>query len=112
MAGRDQIREAGIIAYLLYGISVPLGPVIFLGIIYAYAKRDGVQGTYAESHMVWLIRTFWLTLAATIIGVVTYVFLIGIVILGMTWLWFVYRVVKGFVIFNDGNPIADARSWF
>jgi len=112
MADRDPVREVGMIAYLLYGLSIPFGPVIFLGLIYAYAKRGAVAGTYLESHLDWLIRTFWLTLVATIIGIVLYILLIGILILAVVWLWFLYRVVRGFVIFNDGNPMPNPQSWF
>ena len=112
MKQRDTLRETGLIAYLLYGISIVVSPAVIAGIIYAYMKRDAVAGTFVESHMTWLIRTFWLTLIGSLVGVALSIVVVGILLLGLVWLWFVYRVVKGFVVFNDGQPIDDAQAWF
>ena len=112
MTQRDAIRETGLIAYLLYGLSIVVSPAVLAGIIFVYLKHDAVRGSYVDSHMTWLARTFWWSLAGTVVGMVLTVILIGFVIMGLVWLWFVYRVVKGFVAFNDGQPINDPQAFF
>jgi len=112
MASPEQDRETGLIAYILYGLSIIVGVAIIVAIIFAYVKRDSVAGSFVESHLEWLIRTFWITFIAGIIGGILCIILIGFVILFVVWLWFIYRVVKGFVIFIDGRPIDDPQAWF
>jgi uncharacterized membrane protein len=112
MDDRDMVRETGLIAYFLFGISIVAGPVIFAGIIYVYMKRADVRGTYADSHFEWLIRTFWILLIASLIGYVLILVFVGFILLGLLWLWFVFRVVKGFVAFNDGQPMRDPQALF
>jgi uncharacterized membrane protein len=111
MEEKDVIRETGVIAYVLYGVSIIASPAVLAGVIYVYMKRDAMRGTWAEGHMTWLIRTFWLAIAASLVSVVLSVVVIGFFLLGLVWLWFVYRVVKGFVAFNDGQPIADPDAY-
>jgi uncharacterized membrane protein len=111
MPDENKIRETGLIAYVLYGVSIVFGPAIFVGLIFAYLKREEIAGTYVASHFEWLIRTFWITLIVGIAGVILSLVLVGILVLGVVWLWFVYRIVKGFILFNDSQPIPDPKAW-
>lgn len=45
-----------------YSMTVALvgGIGLIVSVIIAYMKRDAVKGTYLESHIRWIIRTFWI----------------------------------------------------
>ena len=108
---RETARQVGLTAYILYGVSVVMPPVALAAVFFAHYKRPHVEGTFIESHLTWLIRTFWLTLVFGIIGAVLTIVLIGFLILFVAGVWYVFRVVKGFVVFNDGKPLADPEGW-
>ena len=89
------------------------GIVGIVGIILAYVKRSEATGTWLESHYRWLIRTFWYSLLWGAIGAVVFVVL-AIIIVGLfigyliwvaTTIWVMYRLVRGYVLFNDSKPI-------
>jgi len=109
---KEKIREGGIIAYALFGGAIIIAPTAFAGVIYAYLTRQDAAGTVLESHLTWLIRTFWITLIVSVVGIVLLLILIGWLILAAVSLWYIYRIVKGFVLFSDNKPIVDPRAWF
>ena len=105
---------------LLMGI---LGPVTVVGsfltgwpsiiaVILNYVKRSEVRGTWLrESHFRWQIRTFWYGLLWVVLCVLFVVLTLGIGIL-IAWLplaivslWFVYRVVRGWMALGAGRPM-------
>lgn len=110
MMDNDRIRQTGLIAYILYGAAAVFPPTAIAGVIYAHYKREEVAGSYIESHMTWLIRTFWLTVVFGLIGYVLALVLIGFVILFAVGVWYIFRVVKGFVAFHDGKPVRNPQS--
>jgi uncharacterized membrane protein len=89
-------------AWLLAIIAVIIGAV----------KRDDTRGTYLESHVSWLSRTFWWGLVWIVVsGVITFILVItviGILIWWLPWtvlfLWYLYRVIKGWVRLSEGRP--------
>ena len=89
------------------------GIVGIVGIILAYVKRSEATGTWLESHYRWLIRTFWYSLLWGAIGAVVFVVL-AIIIVGLfigyliwvaTTIWVLYRLVRGYMLFNESKPI-------
>lgn len=111
---RDDIQQIGMITYILYGVAVVIPPVALAGVIYAYAKRDEVSGSFVESHLTWLIRTFWLYLAVWAVGIALVLTIIGLLVawlvFGVAVILYVFRIVKGFVVFNDGQPLPDPET--
>ena len=93
------IGAATIIGSFLFSI-----PSI-IAIILSYVKRSEVRGTFLESHFRWQIRTFWFALLWAVIGVLTFLLLIGMAILALTGLWVIYRVVRGWLALRDRRPI-------
>ena len=88
------------------------GIVGIVGIILAYVKRSEATGTWLESHYRWLIRTFWYSLLWGAIGAVVFVVLaiivglfIGYLIWVATTIWVLYRLVRGYMLFNESKPI-------
>jgi uncharacterized membrane protein len=118
---------ATLLAYGLFGVGAIAGlvssgfPVIaplmgligIGGVIVAYVKRDDARGTWVASHLRWLIRTFWFSLLWAVIGWIVLITLgliligipIAIVIWGAASIWVLYRVIRGYLLFNDNKPV-------
>ncbi len=91
-------------AWLLAAVAVILG---------AY-NRDDVRGTFLESHFSWLSRTFWWGLVWIVVfGILSVLLFITVILIPLAYLlylglfvWYLYRVVKGWIRLNKGQPIA------
>lgn len=82
-----------------------------IAVILNYIKRNAAQGTWVDSHFRWQIRTFWFGLLWVSLCLLFIVATLGIGIL-IAWLplaivtvWFIYRVARGWIALNDGQPM-------
>ncbi len=83
-----------------------------VAIVVGMATRDAVRGTWVESHYSWLARTFWWGLLwIAICGVITailFLTIVGILVWWLPWailfLWYLYRVIRGWILLNDRKP--------
>lgn len=98
-----------LVAHGLLVFAPLVGIAGIIGVIIAYVKRDDARGTWVESHLAWLIRTFWWSLLWDVIAVIAFLTLIGIpialLILVATSIWGIYRLVRGSLYFKDSKPI-------
>jgi uncharacterized membrane protein len=82
-----------------------------IAVILNYVERSEVRGTWLESHFRWQIRTFWFGLLwVTLCGLFIVATLgIGILIawmpLMLVGLWFIYRIVRGWLRLMDHLPM-------
>lgn len=76
-----------------------------LAVILNYVKRGEVRGTWLESHFRWQIRTFWFGLLWAVLGAITFIIVIGWIILTVDCIWIIYRIVKGWLNLNDNKPM-------
>lgn len=116
---RQPPATGALVAYILFGIAALVGfaghgflsLVGIVGVILAYVSRGDSRGTWVESHLTWLIRTFWWSLLWNVLGglVVLGTLFLGYPIAWVIWvataIWVIYRVVRGFLLFNDRRPI-------
>jgi uncharacterized membrane protein len=100
-----KVRDVALIVYILQFASLIAGVTALIGVIVNYLKRDEAAGTLYESHFTWQIRTFWGAVIGAVVGGVTWWFFLGFLVWGATYVWFIYRVVRGFLNFNDGKPM-------
>lgn len=105
LSAPENDRLAVHIIYALYAASLIFQIPSLFAVILAYLKRDDVAGTYLETHVSWQIRTFWIWLLLTVIGWASVIFLVGWLILGFAYLWFVYRIVKGWLRLSNEEPV-------
>ncbi|WP_111495482.1 MULTISPECIES: DUF4870 family protein [Marinobacter] len=100
----DPARNLAVAVYILQALAFFLGGITgLIGVIINYVKLDEVTGTWVEPHFRWQIKTFWIGLAWTVIGIITAPILVGwFILLGIT-IWVIYRVVKGALALNDGK---------
>jgi uncharacterized membrane protein len=101
---------AGIVGHGML-VGAPLLTIVgVVAVIVAYITRGDARGTWAESHLSWLIRTFWWSLLWNCLGWLLAVTLIGLPLALVVWvattIWVIYRVVRGYLRFHDSAPVA------
>ena len=88
-----------------------IGWTSLIAVILNYVKRSDVRGTWLESHFRWQIRTFWFGLlwALLCLFFVFATLFVGVLVvwlpLGILTLWFIYRVVRGWLALADKRPM-------
>lgn len=122
---KDPNRSLTIALYVLYIVAIfSAGLLAVIALIINYVKRGDVQGSIFESHFTWQIRTFWWYLFWNIIAFVPFFFLfftgenpdafagvaLGasafcVAVIGLSWIWIVYRAIKGLIRVNDNQPM-------
>jgi uncharacterized membrane protein len=104
------LKDITQIVYLCQVLSCFFGISTIVGVIINYCKRDAVKGTWLESHFTWQLRTFWISLAVSIIGWIFIFVLFGFLILAVNLVWIIYRVVKGWLLLSENKPIPDSTA--
>ena len=93
------------IIYALYAASFLIGITAIVAIVMNYIKKEDVAGTFLESHFRWQIRTFWFGMLWGMLGVITFVLVIGWFVLIVNGIWIIYRIAKGWLRLNDNKPM-------
>jgi uncharacterized membrane protein len=84
-----------------------------IAVILNYAKRDDVRGTWLASHFRWQIRTFWFGVLWVALCGVFIVLTLGLgllvvwVPLGLVGVWFIYRIVRGWLQLLERRPLYE-----
>lgn len=122
---KDPNRTLTFILYVLYIVAIfSAGILAIVALLINYLKLDAVKGSIFESHFRFQIRTFWWYLIWTVLAFVPFilVFFTGqdpalfagvtlgasafcVAVLGLSWLWIVYRAIKGIMRLNDNLAI-------
>jgi len=102
-----KLKDLTMLVYILQAVGLFVGLTWIAAVIVNYVKREDVRGTWMESHFDWQIKTFWIGLAASIVGWITLWILIGWLILLAVAIWSIYRIVKGWLALNDRKPLPD-----
>ena len=115
-ARHESLRKICLFDYALHiaGPLLSMGALSVIALIVNYIKRDDARGTLYASHMTWMIRTFWWTLAWMLIiavpaalltvisfGLLSFVFLLPA-------LWFLYRMIRGLLALTEGKAMPMA----
>lgn len=103
-----QPPELRVLAHVVYALQAlffltAITPVI--GVVINYVRQEEAQGTLYESHFRWQIRTFWYGLLWSVIGAVTFFIVIGWGILLAATVWYIYRIVKGWLRLVESKPM-------
>ena len=98
------------VLYILHAISpFTLWSLSLLAVIIGAFARDSVRGTYVETHYAYLLRTFlWGIVWLAILTLIFAITVIGLFLLAIPWgvltIWYLYRVIRGWLRLNDGKP--------
>ncbi|WP_296245637.1 MULTISPECIES: DUF4870 family protein [unclassified Psychrobacter] len=118
------------ITYLLYILSYFTAGLLWIVPIFMnYAKRRDADGIWLATHFDWQIKTFWYSIVWFVIGVLIVTFAlggfgvgmfadsgniaivsvllasVGFIIMGFTFIWHLYRIVRGWIALTDGRPV-------
>ncbi len=104
---QQSAKNLTFISYILFFLGViSLGVFSTIGVILAYVRRKGLENTIFYSHLSYLIKTFWIFIALQIIGfILIYAKGIGIIVLVLGYIWYIYRLVSGFTKLSDNKAI-------
>ena len=108
----EKLKNLVLGVHILYAASFVLGFTSVVGLVIAYMKRPEAAGTIWESHFSYAIRTFWIGLAMGVVGVILIIVGIGVLILIFGFVWYIVRVVRAFLAWNDNIAIANPKRFF
>jgi uncharacterized membrane protein len=107
------------IANVMYALHA-LAPFTFwtlavAAMLVGLVTRDDARGTWVDSHHAWMSRTFWWGILWAALAWGTF-WILGLLTLGLgmivLWvlpvavlIWYLYRVVRGWLRLNDRQPI-------
>ncbi|MBA4503304.1 DUF4870 family protein [Marinobacterium marinum] len=98
------------IVYILYLVSLIVGLTGIVGVVMAYMYK-GEATAWVQDHYRWQIRTFWIGLLYSCIGLALTFIGIGFIILLATAIWFIIRCVKGYQCLEKRQPLPNSGSW-
>ena len=110
------LRNIGHISYALHAIVAVAavmpgaqGGILLLiaAFILDLVKRDDAAGTWQESHFRWRIRSVVFSGIAYVLTSPLWLLLLapGWIAWGIISIWFLYRVVRGWLALNDRRPM-------
>ena len=102
---KEDNKDITNLVYLIQAIAVFTALPFLIAVIINYVKKGDVEGSLAESHFRWQIRTFWFSLLWGIIGGILVFVLVGYGILFLNYIWVIYRVIKGWLRLNDNREM-------
>jgi uncharacterized membrane protein len=118
MPGGEQersLKNVGHVSYLLHTIvavsavipgvqaSIALLAVAF---VLDLVKKSDAEGTWQESHFAWRIRTVLWAAGLYLVTAALWILIIpGWIAWSLISIWFLYRVVRGWMNLNAGKPM-------
>lgn len=105
--GNSSMRMIIVICNVLTIVGVGL-----IGVIIAYLKRGEAAGTLWETHITYIIRTFWLGVLGIVVAGLTSFIGIGILLGFAVGIWWLIRAVVGLLRAIDDRPIPNPETWW
>jgi uncharacterized membrane protein len=103
---QDKYKGTATMVYALYALSFLFAITVIFGVIIAHLKKGDAEGSYVQSHFSYQIRTFWWSVVWVIVGIATIaVFFIGYLVLIANAIWFIYRIIKGWMRLSEKSAI-------
>ena len=115
---QSSLKTVGHVSYLLHLI-VAVGAVmpgaqasvalLIVAFVIDLVKKDSAAGTWQESHFSWRIRTvLWAAGLYLVTAPLWLLFLVpGWIAWGVISIWFLYRIVRGWMSLNANQPMPD-----
>ena len=107
-AADTEDRAMVLVVYGLYLFALfSCGLAGVAGVVVAYVKRGEATNPLWLSHYDNQINSFWTWFALALAGIVTLPLLgLGIVVLVIAFVWFMYRTIKGLLRALESRPFA------
>lgn len=105
----NSIATAKIIyIFLIVGTLIGLSAVV--AVVMAYLYMDNAPA-WMKTHYRYQIRTFWIGLLYTVIGIITFAIGIGKLLIMFTVVWAIVRCIKGMKQLDREQPVTNPESW-
>ncbi len=98
------------IVSLLYLASFLTGITGLVGVVLAHVWRGEGNEPWMETHLTYLIRTFWFGFLASIIAALLSIVLIGFLMFPLIAIWFGVRSVMSFMKAQRHEPMPDPQT--
>jgi uncharacterized membrane protein len=99
------------VVYILYLASIIFGVTSLVGVIMAYVNKAQAP-EWLQSHYRYQIRTFWIGMLYGFIGALLCLVVIGFFVLLFVAVWLIVRCVKGMMVLDKQQPVANTGTWF
>ena len=96
---------------LLYLASFVTGVTGLVGVVLAFIWKGEPHEEWEDSHYTYLINTFWIGLAGSIIGVILLIVLVGFLVLLATTVVVCVRAVLSLLKAQKREPMPNPGSW-
>jgi uncharacterized membrane protein len=105
-ASDSNLKTLSHVAYGLAAAALVFPVTAIAALILDYVKQSDAGESWLASHIRWRIRTFWFGLLWSALGLLTFFVLgLGLLILIATDIWWIYRIVRGWVSLFDRRPM-------
>lgn len=91
----DEVKTHALIAYALMFTGLFTIIFWFIGGIWAMVKKSDLEPSRFADHYDNLITTFWWGIFWAVISFVLSLIVVGYLMLGILWIWAIYRLTKG-----------------
>lgn len=100
-------KKLATIVYALQAIGCFTFITALIGVIMNHVKSGDLQDPVVKSHFSWQMRTFWWSFFWGVLAIIgaTVTFGIGGFLFIPLFIWYIYRVVKGWLRLNDGKTV-------
>ncbi|RRJ82864.1 DUF4870 family protein [Aestuariirhabdus litorea] len=99
----DESRRLTII-YALYAASFFVGITFFAGLLFNVLWKAEFHSDLARIHARWQLRSALFALLWFIIGGMAILLVVGWILMGIVGIWFIYRLVRGWLALSDQQP--------
>lgn len=96
---------------LLYLSSAIFGVTALIGVVLAYVWRGEPHEAWEETHYRYLIRTFWIALVGTALGLVLMIALVGFILLPVVGVLVIVRTVLSLVKAQKREAMPNPDTW-
>lgn len=91
------------IIYILFIASYFTGGLAALiGVVMAYVNRSSAT-PFEREHLNYIIKLFWISFVLVMVALLTWIFVIGMVV-GIVWfIWSLIKIIKGMTRLSEGQ---------
>ncbi len=100
-----ELRQFVFISYILQATFFVFVVTPLFALIINYIKKDDLINSRYSSHYRWQQNTFWFGLMWAFLSVMTFILFIGYVVFFFLGIWYVYRIIKGWIYLTDGKEL-------
>lgn len=109
-ASHEQEAKLANLIYILYLVGLVVGVTAIVGVVMAYVYQEQAPA-WIKSHHRFQIRTFWIGMLYSLVGLLLLKIGIGALVILFTFIWFIVRTAKGLGYLNKGEPVPNPADW-